>query len=74
MASVMKQRDRGKAVVQHVNPSLPVFIFLSPLPLMQGGQDVERESVDRRRYSQDQNSWTQLDTVQRVQGTSAGFT
>lgn len=74
MASAMKHRDRKKAAVQHVNPSLLVFICLSPLPLTQGGQDVERESVDRRRYSWDQNSWTQLDTVQRVQGTSAGFT
>lgn len=44
-----------------------------PLSLTQAGQDVERESADRRRYSQAQNSWTQLDTVCTVQGMGARF-
>lgn len=41
---------------------------------LQAGQDVERESADRRRYSQAQNWPTQLDTVYAVQGMGAGFT
>lgn len=44
------------------------------LPLMQAGQDVERESADRRRYGPAQNSWTQLDTVYAVQGMGARST
>lgn len=47
---------------------------LPPLPLMQAGQDVERESADRRRYGPAQNSWTQLDTVYAVQGMGARST
>lgn len=55
--------------------SLPLSARLSlSSPLVQGGQDVERESVDRRRYGHDQNSRTQLDSEQRVEGTSTGIT
>ncbi len=67
----MNKRDGENAAAQLEHPSLSAFIPLPPLPLMKAGQDAERESVDRRRYGLDQNSWTQLDTVQRVQGTSA---
>lgn len=57
MASVMEKRDMANAAPAHENPSLP------PLSPTQAGQDVERESADRRRYSKAPNSWTQLDTV-----------
>lgn len=60
MASVMSKRDMAKDAPWHEN--------------LQAGQDVERESADRRRYSQAQNSSTQLDTVYAVQGMGAGFT
>lgn len=48
MASVMRLKD-GE------NPRTPGFNVYIP-----AGQDVERESVDRRRYSQDQ---TFMDTT-----------
>lgn len=73
MASAMKQRHREKAAVEHVHP-LPLGAHPPLSPLAEAGQDVERESVDRRRNGRDQNSRTQHDTVQKVQGTSAEFT
>lgn len=39
----------------------PSFSLLSP------GASVESESADRRRYGHDQNSWTQFETMQKVQ-------
>lgn len=64
MASVMQKRDMAKAAPGHEKA----------LPLMQAGQDGERESADRRRYGPAQNSWTRLDTVYAVQGMGARST